>query len=382
MLILLTAFYVFFPALILYFCYKYKVIDKIGAVVLSYFFGLILGNSGILPEGTDKIQDIIATITVPLALPLLLFSLDLKNAVNLAGKTLLSMLLSVVSLFVIVYVGWVIWGEHLPEHWKTAGMLIGVYTGGTPNLAAIKTALDISSETYILTHTYDTLISIVFLAFFITIGQKAYGLILPHFKKQQNIDIENTGINNMEDINSYRGIFKKNTILPILAAIGISFLILAVGAGLSELVPEQYSMMTAILAITTLGLAVSLIKKVNNIKKTFQVGMYFILIFCLDVASMAKFENIDMSSLYLLYYVAFAIGGTMILHIFFSFLFKIDRDTTIITSTALVCSPPFVPIVASALKNKQVVLPGLTVGIIGYAIGNYLGVTLALLLQP
>ncbi len=44
------------------------------------------------------------------------------------------------------------------------------------------------------------------------------------------------------------------------------------------------------------------------------------------------------------------------------------------TSTALVCSPPFVPMIANAIKNKNVILPGITVGIIGYAIGNYLGV--------
>ncbi len=383
MLILLTLFYLFFPALLLYLCNKYKILDQIGAVVLAYFFGLIIGNSGILPEGSKQIQELIAMITVPLSLPLLLFSLQLKNMKTLAGKTLLSMFLSVVSLFVIIYVGWIFWGDKIPENWKVAGMLVGVYTGGTPNLASIKTALNVSSETYILVHTYDTIISAFFILFFISIGQKVYSFVLPRFKHEDKPTIKiETGTIDIDDMNSYSGIFKKKIFLPVLAALGISVLILAIGGGLSELVDEKYSMLTAILAITTLGILASLIPKINKIEKTFQAGMYLILIFCLDVASMAKFENLDISSLYLFYYILFAILGTMLLHILFSAIFKVDTDTTIITSTSLICSPPFVPVVAGALKNKDIILPGLTVGIVGYAVGNYLGVLLAMFLQP
>ncbi len=383
MLVLLTLFYLFFPALLLYLCNKYKILDQIGAVVLTYFFGLILGNSGILPEDSQQIQELITMITVPLSLPLLLFSLQLKNMKTLAGKTLLSMFLSVVSLFVIIYVGWTFWGDKIPENWKVAGMLVGVYTGGTPNLASIKTALNVSSETYILVHTYDTIISAFFILFFISIGQKLYSFVLPRFrhidKPQTKIE---TGTIQVDDMNSYSGIFKKKTIVPLLAALGISVLILAIGGGFSELVNEKYAMLTAILSITTLGILASLIPRINKIEKTFQAGMYLILIFCLDVASMAKFENIDISSLYLFYYIAFTIVGTMLLHVFFSAIFKVDTDTTIICSTSLICSPPFVPVVAGALKNKDIILPGLTVGIVGYAVGNYLGVLLAMFLQP
>ena len=56
-----------------------------------------------------------------------------------------------------------------------------------------------------------------------------------------------------------------------------------------------------------------------------------------------------------------------------SIFFRIDTDTMLITSTALICSPPFVPVVAGALRNKEIIITGITVGIIGYAIGNYLG---------
>ena len=380
MTIALVLFYVFFPAVILYLSYKFEFINKIGAVVVAYIFGLILGNSGILPEGSAKIQDLVATVAVPLSLPLLLFSMQINKVKSLAGKALLSMFISIVSLILIVYVGFIFFGDKLPESYKTAGLLIGVYTGGTPNLASIKTALDISNETYILTHTYDTILSVILIAFFITIGQKVYNLFLPKFSGNSNVKVKTKQLE-AEDINSYEGIFNKKVMIPLLGAIGLAILILGVGAGLSEVVPKDYSMLTAILVITTLGLGASTIKKVNKIPKTFQAGMYLILIFSLDVASMADFKSIDMSSLYLFFYVAFAVFGTMLLHVTISYFFKIDTDTTIITSTAMVCSPPFVPVVAAAINNKDIILPGLTVGVLGYAVGNYLGVSLALFLK-
>ncbi|HOI33260.1 MAG TPA: DUF819 family protein, partial [Bacteroidales bacterium] len=63
------------------------------------------------------------------------------------------------------------------------------------------------------------------------------------------------------------------------------------------------------------------------------------------------------------------------------YFFRIDNETVMVTSTALICSPPFVPVIAAALNNRALVLPGLSIGIIGYAIGNYLGFLVATILH-
>lgn len=71
----------------------------------------------------------------------------------------------------------------------------------------------------------------------------------------------------------------------------------------------------------------------------------------------------------------------MILHLLLSIIFRVDTDNYLITTTALIYSPPFVPVVAAALKNKDIITTGLTVGLIGYVVGNYLAVPLAYLLK-
>jgi len=58
-----------------------------------------------------------------------------------------------------------------------------------------------------------------------------------------------------------------------------------------------------------------------------------------------------------------------------------NADYYLITTTSFIYSPPFVPIVAAALKNKDVIVTGITVGVVGYIIGNYLGVGLAYFLK-
>lgn len=140
-------------------------------------------------------------------------------------------------------------------------------------------------------------------------------------------------------------------------------------------------MLTAILGITSLGILASFIPKINQLKSASDLGMYFILVFSLTVASMADLTNLSIDSLYLFLNIGFVIFGSIVLQLIFSKIFKIDTDTTIIASTALICSPPFVPVIAGALKNKEIIFSGLTIGIIGYAIGNYLGPLIAYLLR-
>lgn len=73
-------------------------------------------------------------------------------------------------------------------------------------------------------------------------------------------------------------------------------------------------------------------------------------------------------------YVFWVVFGSMFIHVGLARIFKVDTDTTIISITALTYSPPFVPAVAGAIKNKNVIISGLTIGILGFAFGSYLGI--------
>lgn len=375
---LLLIFYLVTPIVVLHLCHRYRFVNKLGAVVITYIIGLLAGNLRILPEGTAVIQDALTSATIPLALPLLLFSLNIKAWLKMAGKTLLSLVLGIGSAIIMVIAGYYIFRDILPEIWKISGMMVGVYSGGTPNMASIQSVVEAKPETYIILNTHDIILSSIYLAFLMTMGQRIFGMILKPYKGDKRLHDESI---DFDGVDPYWGIFQKKTFLPLLGATGLSVLIAGISIGLSFLIAGEISMLVIILSITTLGIAVSLIPRVNKIEKTFETGMYFILIFSLAVASMADISQFAGSAPGLFFYVALVIFGSLMLHVILSKLFNIDTDTMIITSTALICSPPFVPVVAGALKNKEVIISGLTVGIIGYAIGNYLGISIAILLR-
>ena len=90
-----------------------------------------------------------------------------------------------------------------------------------------------------------------------------------------------------------------------------------------------------------------------------------------------KDNNCNIEGAWLLAFIAFVIFGSLTLQVILGKLFKVDADTTVITSVAMINSPLFVPMIADAMKNRRVILTGITIGIIGYALGNYLGVLIA-----
>jgi uncharacterized membrane protein len=418
-IVLLVLFYFTFPLLIIYMCKRWSFLKKLGSILLAYGFGLVIGSIGILPKGSDAYrlalqgraalpkpeleillgsgtisqgdsyvnsiassQDMLVSVIVPLSFPLLLFSLNIRRWLRFAREGFISMILALISVVAIVSSGYFIFKNVVPDSWKVAGMLVGVYTGGTPNLVSLKVALGVDPNLFVMTSTYDMIVGAITIIFFITAGPKIFRAILPPFKHNGDTGVTDEMIKEAESFEDYSGMFSKSRLLPLLKALGLALLIFIVSFGISLLLPKVSQMVVVILSITTLAVIASLINRINQIEKTFQLGMYFILVFSFTVASMADLGVIfSIGFLGLFAYISYAYFGTLILHLLLSRIFRINADDFLITTTAFVFSPPFVPVVAGALKNKDVIITGITVGIIGYVIGNYLGVGLGYFLR-
>ncbi|HEY4786541.1 MAG TPA: DUF819 family protein, partial [Bacteroidales bacterium] len=301
---------------------------------------------------------------------------------RLAVRTILSMVLGIIAIVTSIIIGHYLFRSHIDECWKVAGMLTGVYLGATFNMASIKMALNASDEVFGICNAYDILVCMFYFIFIISVAQRLFNKVLPVFKKEEKHDEMKRDIEDVYDgWDAYRGIFTKKYILPLLKAIGVAIVIAAIAVGLSRFFPEMYTMAVVILVITTLSILASLHNKLNKIPKTFQAGMYLILIFCVVVGSMADVTMFAKASVFLLYYVIWVIFVSLLLHFLLAWIFKIDTDTLLISSSAMIFSPPFVPAIANALHNKEIILSGLTVGIVGYSIGNYIGIGLAYFLR-
>ena len=423
--ILLIVFYFSFPLIIIYFCKRWTLLQKIGTIVIAYLFGLMIGSVGILPQGSHgyklalversvpkldqktleglilegkavpeditvnrigAIQDNITTITILLAFPLLLFSLNMRRWLKYAKKGFLSVILALVAGLVMVTIGYFIWKNAFPDTWKLAGMFEGIYTGGSPNFAALKLMLNVDADRFVVLNTYDIVVGAVLVLFFITLAPRLFRAILPKFSEKDGSSMDRELVEKeIEGLDNFSGMLKKKTIFPLLRAFGLTIMITGIGVGLSFLVPPEYmpyKNAVAVLSITTLGIIASLFKRINTIEKTFQLGMYLILVFSLTVASMANLTTMfGKGTLDLILFISWCYFGSLLLHIILARIFRIDADNFLITSAAYIFSPPFVPLVANALKNKDVIVTGIAGGVLGYMLGNYFGFTLAHILE-
>lgn len=379
--ILLIAAFCLIPAGVLRLCRKVSVLGKIGPVLILYLIGMIIGNCDLMPEQMPAVQEILSNAMVPLAIPLMLFGCTFRRSAT--RSQLMALVTGIIAVSVSVIGGFLIFGDKIPDGAKVGGMLTGVYSGGTINLAALKTMLGVADETYIIINSYDILVSFLYLTFLLTLGIKLFRYLLPnHIGKMSKADeksIREEIRKNEED--PYKGLWSRKGMLQAGSLMGMTLLICAVSGGIALLLPDGMFMTAFILLLTTLGIACSFIRKVRETKYSYDIGMYFIYIFCIVVASMADLSKLDFTTgLPILGYLLTAVFGSLAIQALLARLFRIDADTMVITSVTLINSPPFVPMMAAAMKNKDVLIPGLTIGVVGYAIGNYLGFLMSQLL--
>lgn len=380
--IILIAGFCLIPSGVLWLCRKYAFLKKIGPVMLLYGLGIIIGNIGLMPEQMPAVQELLSNAMVPLAIPLMLFgcTFNMKGA----RSQILALVTGMISVATAVVIGYFIFGRDLPEGAKIGGMLTGVYTGGTINLAALKTMLGVDDGTYILINSYDILVSFLYLSFLLAIGIRLFRKFLPNSLGEFTAKDEAAIRNEMdkEDRKPVKGFFTRIGLAYTAKLLGLTLVIVGISAGVALLLPSSMFMTIFILMLTTLGIACSFIKKIHNMKYSYDIGMYFIYIFCIVVASMADLSKLNLAAgMELLGYLLVAVFGSLLLQLIFAKIFRIDSDMMVIASVTFINSPPFVPMMAAAMKNKDVLIPGLTIGVIGYAAGNYLGFLMSQLLE-
>ena len=134
-------------------------------------------------------------------------------------------------------------------------------------------------------------------------------------------------------------------------------------------------MTVLILLLTTLAIGASFLPPMKRQQRSFDLGLYCVYVFCLAIATACNVREMDLAgSLPILYYLGFIIFGSLALQVLLARLLKIDGDSVMVSSVALINSPPFVPLAAALLGNKNIVVLGITVGLLGYMLGNYLGI--------
>lgn len=362
--VLSAAFIILFPMCAYFLCRRIKALDALGTVVVCYAAGILIGNSPI--ELDAKTVKLLGEGSIPFAIVLLLYSTNVLGWLKLAKSTMFSFFLLVVSVIIFSTVGSLFIKPITEDYWKLGGMMAGVYTGGTPNMSAIGLSLGVKEESFVLLNAADVVLGAVYLLVMLSFGPKLLSKFLRPYKRSE----VTSSVVAEEKARPARFAHYLISFLVTLIIVGISL-------GVSHLITGKEDVAIIMLSLTTLALIMSFSRKVREWPGTNKLGDYLLLIFCTSIGSMAKLENLVGASGPILLYCTFIMLGAILFHLILCKIFRIDRDTSIITSVSGIFGPAFIPAMVRALKNPDVMVSGMTTGLIGYAIGNYLGLTLA-----
>jgi uncharacterized membrane protein len=338
----------------------------LGPVLLCYALGIALGNT--LP--VDVSLSLSASEgAVALGIPLLLVSSDVRRWAKLARPTLLSFTLACISAMAASMATGLLFRSHSEEWWKMAGMLVGVYTGGTANMSAVGLALGVREETFILLNGADVLAGAAYLLFLMTSARRLLQPFFPRSPSASPFEESRGG----DEVPRARA-------RHVLLALGYAVLTAGLCAGAVVLLSGRLEAAPMMLGLTTAGIGASLLRPLRELPATSRTGEYVLLCFCVGIGTLADVRQFGASSGVAMGMVFSVMLGAVVLHLLLASLFRLDMDTVLITSTATIFGPPFIGPVARALDNRDLVATGLTAGLMGYALGSYLGLAAAWLL--
>jgi len=261
---------------------KFKVAKNIGTVIMAFTVGILLSflfsfSNFFTTEETKSLNgilDLLMQISVPLAIPLMLFSSDFKLWAKSLPKAVIALCTGLVAVIVAIIASFFIFqNSGIPTLAQLCAMMSGFYTGGNVNFFAISRMIEPKPAETLITLTYTTL------------------------------------------------------------------------------------------------------------PRTFELGMFFILIFSVIVASKFDVTMLNANAMKIFLFVLSITFSAILIHCILCRIFKVSGDLFAVAIVALICSPPFVPPVVAAMGNRKVLISGITIGLVGYAIGNYLGIGLFYLLS-
>lgn len=382
-ILLLTLIFCLTPALVLWLCRRLPLLDKLGPIMILYGLGIILGNIGWSPAEMPLMQEIATSATIPLAIPMMLFAC--RFSLNEASLQLRVCISGFLSVFVAVVVGYLLFGKEISEGAEIGGIMSGMYTGGMLNAAALQAIFKVEEQAYVIMCSYDIVISFLYLVFLVSVGYKLFRWLYGErsattLSTEDRAELERQIAEQRH--NPYKGLWTKEGLRELGKIIGVTLLLVALSAACTLPFPNEWFMVIFILALSTLGVVCSFFKPIRNLKRSFDIGMYLIYIFSIAMASMADFSELNLSEgVNQIAFLIIAVFGSTLLHALFCRLMRVDADSMVASSVAFINSPPFVPMMVMAMKNKGVLLVGLGAGIVGYALGNHFGVLMASLLN-
>jgi len=359
-------------------------IKNIAGVMYTMIITAILALLHFIPYASGNVEvpayDFVYSYVTPMAIPLLLFSANIVKIIKESGRLITIYLIgsgaivigAIISFFVI-NIG--------PETFKVAGVFIATLVGGSVNFVAASQTLNFDHSSLFTTamavDNFGIQFYLIFLFYlpFIKFLQKYY----PELK-----DIEEDAEENPRKETEEK---EKVSIESIVYALSIAGLVTWASAWIGGLLQQLFhtkANLNLLVVTLLMTLIVSIFPKFfEKLEKVaFSMGMSMLYIFLAVVGAAPNLKAVFLAGPGIFFFATLTLVIQFVIMMGLGKIFKFSLKEIAIASCANVSGPTLSAPMAAAFKVKNLITPAVLVGILGYIIGTFLGVSVGFWLAP
>ena len=370
--------------------YRFPALGKVGASMLAIVFGAMLSNAGLVPAESPVYAAVLGPVT-SVSIAWLLLSVNLRDLKKAGPRMTGAFVVAVVGTMLGAFVAAILYQERFADDtWRIAGALVGTYSGGSVNFVSVGRELGLSGALFAGLNAADAVMTGLWLGACLMLPMwlgRFYPAVQTEAKAEADVE---TAPADRADHHPY-------FIRERLSAIGIANLFAAglilvfasewlgenFAAWLNETIPAVPSIpeIPPIVWLTTLALALGHSRFYRDAPGAMQLGSIGLHFFFVLIGIMSRFSEIAAVG----FDVFFLTLIVVVVHGVFVFgagrLLRLDIGAVAVASQAAVGGPSSALAVAISREWRHLVLPGVVMGLFGYAVGTYLGLGVGYLLR-
>jgi len=347
---------------------KTRIGQRVSGVLFVVAIALTLANLHVIPASAPT-YGVIWSYLVPLAIALFLVKADLVSIVVEGGRTLIAFLFGAVGVIAGAWLGAVLLdlGPHEAEY---AAVFSATYVGGSLNYAAVAEAIGFRDPTSLAAGVaIDNVVGIAYLL--MVGGMGSWMFFKRHFgwrADRLTVAVEGAG-----------EVSRPPTIIDLGLSLGLATLACAIGNAVAGALGQASY---GILFITIIMVAIATIGRrwLKSIAGPEIVATLFMYLFFALLGAGADLGAMLGAAPALFAYVLIIFAVHIVFVLVAARLFRLNYGEMVIASTACIGGPPVSVAFAVMFGWRRLAVPAVATGVLGYALGNFVGIGLFKLL--
>ena len=361
--------------------YRFPALGKLGASMMAIIFGAILSNTGLVPVASPVYEVVIGPVT-SVSIAWLLLSVDLRDLVKAGPRMTGAFVVAVTGTMIGAFVAAILYRQHFAEDtWRMAGALTGTYSGGSVNFISVGRELGLSGALFAGLNAADAVVTGLWLGATLILPVWLARFYAPVDKATQARETgdDQTATDPETERSRHHPYFAREG----LSAVGIANLFAAglILVFVSEWLGGVYPSVPSILWLTTLALVLGHSPLFRDAPGAMQLGSVGLHFFFVLIGIYSRISEIASVGFGVFYFTLTVVGVHAVWVLGVGKLLRLDIGTVVVASQAAVGGPSSALAVAISREWRHLVLPGVVMGLFGYAVGSYLGLGVAYLLR-